>query len=192
MSLTLVASSPLADKLVQKLGLKAGGRFLDVSLRSKAVARQLHKDVRGLDPSHHLYASVMNQVTEMVELMQDLQELGPLLAGWQAAEAEYSPGYPPLSPLTTSFFASWVGYDLHHGAARETLGSICLKLVRTFGMHPERIRLLENLCHSHMGIFLNEGPTGKRVRLRDLVTGQSVAAVVPAGHSGNEGDLCAS
>ena len=191
MSVALVASSPLADKLIGKLGQRSGPSFLNLSmvLRSKAFAAEPGNDFKDLDPSHQLYANLMNQVTGLVEQMQDIKELGPLLDGWQEAEEEYQPGYPPTSPITTSYFTSWVCYDLHYGAAQETLGSICLKLGRAFGMHPERLRLLENLCHSHMGVFLNEGCSGAKLSLRDLVTGKAVAAIVPAGYHGNAGEL---
>ena len=194
MTLALENAYPTADSLVKKLRQKSGRRVVDLAeyLRSEAVAVEMQEslpDLKDLDPSHRPYALMMNQVGAMVELMLGVKELAPLVDCLAKAQDEYMPGYPPMSPLTTSFFNAWAFFDQHHGAARETLGTTCLTVGRAFGMHPERTRVLESLCRSHMGFFVNEGRQGDRVILRDMVTGRTSAAKIPAGCYGSKGQL---
>ena len=194
MTLVQDASYPMANKLVKKVRQAVGRRVVSMSqyLRSRAIAEELQEEVpeaKDLDPSHGLYTAMINQVSVMTELLHRIKELSPLFDRMEKAQDEYEPGYPPISPLTTSFYNCWAYFDMNHGAARETLGTTCLTLGRAFGMHPERIRILETLCDSRMGFFVHEGRDGQRVVLRDLVTDQVSAAIVPAGHYGNKGDL---
>lgn len=54
--------------------------------------------------SHRAYVQVMEEISQLVYWLRSFDELRPLLEAMNAAEEEYMPGYPPISPLTQSFF----------------------------------------------------------------------------------------
>lgn len=140
--------------------------------------------------SHRAYVQVMEEISQLVYLLRSFDELRPLLESLKAAEEEYVPGYPPISPLTQSFFHTWAYFDLCHGPDRETLGSICLHLAQEFEINPERLRLMQALCESRMGLFQHQGPDADQlIGLRDLVSGEFSLCHSPSGYPGQQGQI---
>lgn len=140
--------------------------------------------------SHRAYVQVMEEISQLVYLLRSFDELRPLLESLKAAEEEYVPGYPPISPLTQSFFHTWAYFDLCHGPERETLGSICLHLAQEFEIHPERLRLMQALCESRMGLFQHQGPEADQlIGLRDLISGEFSLCHSPSGYPGQQGQI---
>ena len=175
---------PLATKLIQKVRKKSGRKLNALSEILRGPQARL-SGLRMSERSHKAYVQVMEDVSRLVYLLRSFQELEPLLKALQDAEEEYQPGYPPISPLTDSFFHMWGYFDLCHGPERETLGSICLNLAQAFEAPPERLHLMQALCQSRMSLFQHQGPAAdQRIQLRDLYTGASSLCHVPAGYAG--------
>lgn len=136
-----------------------------------------------------LYTEVINQVSYLIELMQDFKELSRLCDRFAEADEDYLPSYPPVSPVTNAFFYPHMFFDQAYGSARETLGQVCLQLGRAFSIHPQRLALLENLCQSRMGVYLHQGLVGNHIKLKDLLSGREFVAQSYSGYQGKAGDL---
>jgi hypothetical protein len=80
----------------------------------------------GYDPLHALYISVQSITSVFAEAVSPLPELKPYHDVIAAAEDEYMPSGPPMSPLTRSYFTTWALFDFRFGAGRETVGTCLL------------------------------------------------------------------
>ena len=146
-------------------------------------------DLDGLHPAHAAYVRAEHMASAISEQISALEETAPLTGKFVEAEDVYMPKGPPWSPLTSSYFLCWGFFDSSAGPAHETFGSLVLDLGAAFGTDPELLRVVGLMQDSRMGVYVEEGPEGDLVSLRDLVTGASCRAVVPAGHRGAAGEL---
>ena len=190
--MTLLANrpGPLAEKLIKKVRQKSGRKMAPLTAFLRGPESRLGLKTapyRMSERSHRAYVQVMEEISQLVYWLRSFEELRPLLESLKAAEEEYMPGYPPISPLTESFFHTWAYFDLCHGPERETLGSICLNLAQEFEIHPERLRLMQALCESRMGLFQHRGPEADQlIGLQDLVSGEYSLCHSPSGYLGQQ------
>lgn len=154
---------------------------------AQPVVRYLRSEQWSSEP--HSLAEVVNQVTDLVELLQDFPELEPLMDRLELCSKEFDPGYPPSSPVTGTFFSYLLYFASPYGNHKETIGGVCMELARAFSAHPQRLRMLEALNQSRIGWFLHEGFQGKRLRLRELASGQMVEAEVEVDYRGEPGEV---
>jgi hypothetical protein len=61
----------------------------------------------GMDPVHAAYAFVQHLSSSFAEGVSRLPEMKKYAKIVGAAEDEYMPSGPPMSPLTASFFTTW-------------------------------------------------------------------------------------
>src|SRR2546428_10274085 len=116
--------------------------------------------------------------------MEDLADL-PFLdrrvcAFIEQVQDDYQAGYPPMSPITVSFYMHWLLYDVRFGADRETIGEWLLGVSDLMKFHYVQVEALRNLCNSRIGIFEARPRDKGRYGLRELITGKAVVAVIPS------------
>ena len=100
---------PISKKLARRFA-KWSRQF-----RQGAKTIPIPKDVRdvetlvkdGYDPLHAVYISVQNITSVFAECVSVLPELELYNDVIVAAEDEYMPDAPPMSPLTRSYFTTW-------------------------------------------------------------------------------------
>lgn len=112
------------------------------------------------DPIHTLYIYGQNQLSVLIEQLCELPMLEKLADAYAQAEGEYMPSFPPMSPLTGSYFVCWGAFDLCSGAKRETFGTIAIDLCKFLNVDEGLITLFEKMQASRMGIFKHEGTFG--------------------------------
>ncbi len=56
-------------------------------------------------------------------------------------------------------------------------------------MHEDLLRLIRSMQDSRMGFYTHEGHQGNLVILKDVVTGNVLRAISPAGYRGTKGEL---
>lgn len=142
----------------------------------------------GLDPVHAAYVSVQHITSAFAEDVSQLREMAVFSDAYCAAEDEYLPSGPPMSPLTGSFFTSWAFYDLQF-SPNETLANCLIESSDVVGVAPHQLVALKNLCASRMGIYEHCGLDGRHVRLRELLTGDQFVCYNTSGYRGHEGEL---
>lgn len=136
-------------------------------------------------PSTPVY-NACNVFFEQLSQVADLERFADII---NAAEDEYLPSGPPMSPLTKSYFSSWAYFDLGIGIGRETLATTALALGEAFGMNAEFARVLEDLQGSRMGVHVHEGVENDHVILRELVDGTTRVCHCPSGYAGKAGEV---
>lgn len=124
-----------------------------------------------------------------VEDLAELRMCRRLADAYAAAEEEYLPSGPPMSPLTMSYFFCWAVFDSHVGPEKETFGTVAIDLCRWLQTEPSLVRLFECMQESRMGLYRHEGAVGDHVLLREFVTGTQHRCVVPAGYRGRPGEI---
>ena len=174
---------------------------------SKRLATRLNGDKRALqrlrseigkihartdwvpDPVHSAYVCAQNITSLFAEGVSPLPELKPYYEAAGTAEEEYMPQGPPFSPLTASYFTPWAFFDLRFGRDLETIGTILLDVSEQVGLSPASFAAVRQFQQSRMGLYEYCGISQGRHCLRELITGDEFACVVPAGYPGQPGQL---
>lgn len=142
-----------------------------------------------LNAGFELYAHLRKWMGDMLEALIGRAELAPYATLLEKSEREYMPDYPPMSPVTTSFYWQWVMFDLPVSKQWETFGSILLDIGREFQMDAEFLRLIAVLSASRMGLHMHEGIKDGAVLLREMVTGVQRTCYSSSGYLGAAGEL---
>jgi hypothetical protein len=190
---------PIARRVLQRIGQQVRSKVvnLDAIRDGNACAEALQQsaikpdNLKDMHPAHAIYTHAQNQMSVMAEqlfALRDMETFGKLIS---KAQDDYMPSWPPMSPVTTSFFWCWAGFDLSVNAHRETLGTIILAVGEEWNIHPTMLSWMRALQNSRMGVFRVESHAGQTVQLTDLVTTRatrpSATPVTPAapGNSGS-------
>jgi hypothetical protein len=184
---------PIARKVLKALRKLRRGKVIDLAARERGhwVAEALQRnaptpaDLARLDRGHALYVYVHNVMTTLVEELTCLEELERFADAIEAAEEEYMPSGPPMSPLTTSYFTSWCFFDLAMGIRKETLGTIILAIGQELQMDPAFLDILRLMQESRMGIYCNGPEIDGRAVIREVFTDRTIHCHVPTGTLGN-------
>ncbi|PWF43161.1 hypothetical protein [Massilia glaciei] len=136
-----------------------------------------------------LYNNVQNWALGAMEAMQDLPELAALMARAEAEQDAYMPGYPPMSPITHTYFWPWMLYDMSVNANGETFAGILLSLGREFNLAPAFLDTLASLSDSRLGLHVWEERHGDRVVLREMVSGIRRDCRAGSGYLGAPGEF---
>jgi hypothetical protein len=188
---------PISQKVLAGIRKTRGSKVIDLSRFKEARlnAETLDKTViteekmAALDPVHAVYVYAQNKMSVFSEQLGELPELSKLANAIADAQDEYMPSYPPMSPLTTSYFTCWELFDLTTGIKRETFGAIIIDVCRTLGVDKSLITIFELMQGSRMGIYVHEGVSDKYVLLKEVVTGRRIKAISPAGYLGKAGQI---
>jgi hypothetical protein len=192
-----MSEAPIARRVVERMrrlvrskvtnlaAFREGNAYAEALQSTVATPEQLQET----HPGFAIYAHVQNQMSVMAEQLLQLREMEAFAKLVGAAQDEYMPSWPPMSPVTTSFFWCWANFDAAVSAYRETLGSVTLRVATEFGVHPTMLALMRTFTVSRMGIYRVEGHRDSQVQLRDLVTDQLCRAVCESGYRGSIGEL---
>jgi len=175
----------LRTKVVDFAAFRAGQEQAQDLQNSITPKEQLAKT----HPAHAAYVYAQNQMSVMGEQLLQMPEMKSFVKQISPAEDEYAPSWPPMSPVSTSYFTCWSMFDLGIGARRETLGDVIIAVAAECGTHANMLALMRSLQGSRMGIYRVEEPDGTRVQLEDLATGRASTAICTSGYSGRTGEL---
>jgi hypothetical protein len=160
--------------------------------RASATLREsIAKDaaLADLHPAQAAYLYAVNQVSILAEIMTTLPALHRFVDLLERAEEEYTPSWPPMSPISRSHFTAWAFFDAAVGIDRETIGTLVLDLAPTLSLKPELVSLVEHLQRSRLGLHVHEGTRDDQVMLRELHTGIRRSTVPSNLHFGRVGEI---
>lgn len=188
---------PLASKVVNALR-KAGQRKvidiqeirdaeLNVEELQKTVITKEKMDKH--DPLHAVYIYAQNQMSVLVEQLSEVPALSRLYDLYEAAEDEYMPKGPPMSPLTYSYFTCWGFFDLCVGLQKESLGFVATEVCKELKADQNLIKVFEIMNTSRMGLYSHAGFSGDFVWLREFITGKEAKVKVTSGYRGQPGEI---
>lgn len=150
---------------------------------------QSHQQRQETHPAHAIYAYVQNQMSVMAEQLLALEEMKSFVKLLGAAQDDYMPSCPPMSPVTESYFWCWANCDAAVNAQLETIATVTIAVAVELGVHPTMLTLMRTLKDSRMGVYRVEGHVGRCVQLTDLVTSQRCSAICESGYNGAIGEL---
>ena len=176
-----------AQKILPLAPLAQAKRELDQNMAALATPEELVE--AGSDPVFALYASVQQMLSFCTELLIELPELRVFRNRLEKLDADYMPGFPPMSPITGSYFAMWTQCDLRVGDGPETMASIFAGIGNIFGLEADYLALITILANSRMGIYEHCGLNNGTISLRELVTDKEFPFVGTSGYVGNKGEL---
>jgi len=192
-----MSETPIARRVLERMRRQVRSKVVDLAairegneiaeaLQNSVVPPQMLKDTH---PAHAIYAHVQHQMSVMAEQLLELPEMQALAKILGEAHEEYMPSWPPMSPISHSYFWCWSSLDATANAHRETVGSVTLRVGAEFGVHPKMLALMRTFNDSRMSVYRVEGHTDACVNLTDLVTNRPCSAVSPSGHLGIAGEL---
>lgn len=142
------------------------------------------------DPAQAMYVYAQNQLSVMIEHLLMLPELKKLAMRMEELHEMYMPSFPPMSPITQSFFFYYSACDVSTGGAKkETLATVAIDASRFLGVNQGLIDLYGKFQNSRMGIYRHEGFVGKHIRLYDLLSNQEFIVHSTSGYQGMSGEL---
>ncbi len=105
-------------------------------VHGRPAARKLMAEVKSIEslvaggshPLHAAYSSAQNYLSVFSELASPLREFKNFTRVVDDAEETYMPGWPPMSPVSISFFAAWALLDLPVAATGETICSCAVEI----------------------------------------------------------------
>lgn len=144
----------------------------------------------GVHPLHAIYANLTNLISLFVEELADLPGFHRQYKFLVKAEDLYTPGYPPVSPITVSYYIGWTTLDVAFGLDNETFADCFLGVSDLLGIDPIQVEAVRNLCQSRIGIYEVASASGAgQFRLREIVTDKELEATFPSGFQGRPGEL---
>ena len=183
--LVRVARRAKSAHVVDLEAYRAGGvraRQLLATLMTREQADELH-------PVHAFWSLVQHNLSMFGEQVLALPEASKIAKAIAAAEDEYMPSGPPMSPLTGTYFFGWAHCDLTFGVAKETAASCTIDVMATLGIDPALISLMRTFANGRMGLWTVVGHGDGTTILREGVMGDTRECVVPAGYPGTRGEL---
>jgi len=189
---------PLARKVVNTARQQLQHKVVDFSawkdakIMSKDYQESIisEDDLRDYDPLHALYIYSQNKLSVLIEQIAELPVLHKLVAKYVDAEDTYMPSYPPMSPLSKTYFTSWGSFDLCSGGIqKETFCTIATDFCKFVGVAEDQVEVFEVMQNSYMGIYMHEGVSGSRIFLRELVTNSEIEAISASGYMGQAGEI---
>lgn len=192
-----MSEAPIARRVLERMRRHVRSKVVDLAAfrEGNEFAEALQNSVltpdtlKEMHPAHAMYVHVQNQMSVMAEQLLKLPEMKAFAKIIGAAQDDYMPSWPPMSPITTSFFWCWSNFDVTANAHRETLGSVTLRIAAEFGVHPKMLSLMQTFHNSRMSVYRVEGHRDACVQLRDLVTHLRCSAICESGYAGNAGEL---
>ncbi len=103
--------------------------------------------------------------------------------------ATYQPGYPPLSPVTDSFFYLSLLLDLKFGDEQKSASYFATEFLAEMEGPAELLTYSKNLHNSRMGIYETVGDNGQMLVVRELVTDRKILVHPPTNFLGETGML---
>lgn len=140
--------------------------------------------------SYATYVSIQRIVSLLGEFFLDELHCSALYELLREAEQEYVPGWPPMSPLSTSYFAYWALFDARY-RENETFAEYILRSEPMVKMLQDQVVNIKMISASRMGIYVNMGQESKStLKLRELLTNREFSVALSSGYIGTVGDIC--
>lgn len=140
------------------------------------------------DPSFQAYAAAVNVANDLTNQALDIPELLPFNNEIADLQEEYMPSYPPMSPVTSAFFAGWMVLDARDAFSGATLGDLFAHHLEHTGrldyLREALVALNDSYCSFHE--VTDVGLDG--VTLWDIAGKQEVQCWNASGYAGRRGE----
>ena len=177
-------NSKIIDIEAIQEGASLAKEVLTYSSKNKKISESI-------DPLNKLYFEITNYLGGIVEIFNGLNAFRKVANKMQKGRDDYMPSYPPMSPISKSYYVAWELYDMQLGIEKETLASIILD---TLSLHKdvvnvELIKIIKYITQTKMGIFEVCEKNKKLILLKELISEEEFWAISSSGYEGAVGQL---
>ncbi len=160
----------------------------DLALLRSITEGRLDRTKPG-DWSFHGYAAALNVASEFASQALDILELIPFNNKLADVQEEYMPSYPPMSPVTSAFFAAWMVLDAQDPLTGKTLGELFAHYLEARSGPDLLQRALSALNDSHCAFYEVRGVDSGEVRLWDIAGRREFQCWNSSGYAGRKGEV---
>jgi len=191
----LKTKGPIAEKIIHEIRKTSRGSVVDFEHwrlgknDGEKVTTHEGESLSQFDSLHATYVSALRRVDGFICSLSNLDVTEKLLQRRAKTEDIYMPSYPPMSPVTDSYFSTWLCFDMCVGVKQETYGSLLIDCLKAFGSDPSLMNTLERFQQSRMGFYINEGYQDGFVMLRELYTNKTIKTRVITEFKGQPGEI---
>ncbi len=125
---------------------------------------------KGHDPQHAMYLSAQNILSTLIQSICVLKEFDKLNKVVETAEEQYSPSWPPMSPISNSCHFTWSCFDVRVGLDKESYLTCLLDLRRTLGLSDFMCHIFTLFDASRLGVYEVVEHSGTKVLLEEIYT----------------------
>lgn len=141
------------------------------------------------DPSFHAYAAAINVANEFAGQVLELRDLIQFNNQLCDIQEGYTPGYPPMSPVTSAFFAGWVVLDARDESSGMTLGDLLVHYLHHRGELDCVQRAMAALNPSVCSFYeVTDVHTGG-LTLWDIANKRELQCWCSSGYAGRKGEI---
>jgi hypothetical protein len=144
---------------------------------------------KGKDIQYAIYMEAQNVLSLLVEQISALPELDKLNKIVAKAEKEYMPGWPPMSPISNTYFSTWLIFDVKAGFDKESYFSCIRDLNSVVKLDPNLIYLWTLMDQSRLGIYKVMHAIDDKVMVEELFTKKQYLVYSPNKHPVSPGEL---
>ncbi|MFC1585115.1 hypothetical protein ACFL5V_06190 [Fibrobacterota bacterium] len=142
----------------------------------------------GLD--FKVYMSVFNTCSEFSEQALDkinlLADHNNLIYDMQE---EYQPSYPPMSPVTNTFFSAWFNLDIPIYDKNLSLGMLFNEYITKKGIMKYAIQPMDDLLDSYCSFYEVTGVGENKLYLWDIPHKEEFSCECKSGYNGTVGEV---
>lgn len=177
-----------AEKVVRQL-------VMDSTLQSGVndiIERKLPVFSEARSELHARVIAAQHFVSLTTDIIGDHPKLSKTFARHiEKAEEEYMPSYPPISPITNSFFGLWASCDLAIKGSKGsfTAAHCAVALAKRLRLKEEFIEDCKMLSRSRLGVYEVVKVEEGNIRVKEIPTGNSLKAFNNSGHQAEKGEL---
>ena len=157
------------------------------------LARSIHEgtyeDSKPGDPNFHGYAATLNITSTFAVQALDILELIPFNNTLADLQEEFMPSYPPMSPITTSFFQAWMWLDARISPNGPTLGGLFAHYLKRKNTMGYLWKALDALNDSYGAFYEVEAIEENLVQLWDIVGQKKTSCWNSSGYAGELGEV---
>jgi len=141
------------------------------------------------DSSFHAYVAALNTAIEFTLQAVDILELIPFNNQIFDLQEEYMPSYPPMSPVTKAFWASWMVLDAQDSFTGVTLGGLFAQYLQHTGSFDYLQKAMGPLNDSFCSFYEVTDVNDQGVKLWDIAGRQELDCWNSSGYPGCEGEV---
>jgi len=160
-------------------------------LRSLSIANDIEISKPANNEQYLIYVAAHNLLTFVIEIMSGglpgFEKHNEII---EDAMEDYMPSYPPMSPITKSFFSTWVSLDLRVGKDKESFTSCVIDLHRQLGIDINFYNLCKLMNKSRLGVYKVIAKVNNEILLEELFTGKRYLCFNPNQGGLIKGMLC--
>jgi hypothetical protein len=155
----------------------------------RAIDQGTYANTQPGDPSFRAYAAAVNVANEFAGQVFDFPNLIPFNNQIADLQEEYTPSYPPISPVTSAFFAGWMVLDARDGSTGMTVGEVLLRYLQHKStldcVQRAMVALNDSCCSFYEVLEVHDQGLG----LWDIAAKQELQCWCSSGYRGRAGEI---